>query len=90
MDLKIFFTAFTTIFLAELFDKTELAVFSLSAKGHNKVTVFLGAMAAFFVATMLAVLFGDTLSKFIDPKIMRYVSAGVFFVAGFLILAGKL
>jgi len=90
MNFKIFFTAFTTIFLAELFDKTELAVFSLSAKGHSKVTVFLGAMAAFFVATMLAVLFGDALSKFVNPKIMRYVSAGIFFVAGFLILAGKL
>ncbi|MFA5007637.1 MAG: TMEM165/GDT1 family protein [Candidatus Omnitrophota bacterium] len=90
MSFKIFFTAFTTIFLAELFDKTELAVFSLSAKGHSKVSVFFGAMAAFLIATLLAVLFGDALSKFIDPKIMRYVSASVFFVAGFLILAGKL
>ena len=90
MNLKIFFTAFTTIFLAELFDKTELAVFSLSAKGNSKMSVFLGAMAAFFIATLLAVLFGGVLSKFVDPKIMRYVSASVFFVAGFLILIGKL
>ena len=90
MDFKIFFTAFTTIFLAELFDKTELAVFSLSAKGNSKLPVFLGAMAAFFLATLLAVIFGSVLSKFVDPKIMRYVSASVFFAAGFLILMGKL
>jgi len=90
MEFKIFFTAFTTIFLAELFDKTELAVFSLAAKEKSKLPIFLGAMLAFFVATLLALLFGDMLSKLIDPKIMRYVSASVFFVAGMLILLGRL
>jgi putative Ca2+/H+ antiporter (TMEM165/GDT1 family) len=90
MNFKIFFAAFTTIFLAELFDKTELAVFSLAAKESSKLWVFLGAMAAFFVATLLAVLFGGALSKIVDPKIMRYVSAAVFFIAGFLILIGRL
>jgi putative Ca2+/H+ antiporter (TMEM165/GDT1 family) len=90
MNLKIFLVAFSTIFLAELFDKTELAVFSLAAKESNKLSIFLGAMAAFFFATLLALLFGELLSKFINPKAIRYVSASVFFVAGLLILWGKL
>ncbi|MDP2924064.1 MAG: TMEM165/GDT1 family protein [Candidatus Omnitrophota bacterium] len=81
---------FGTIFLAELFDKTELAVLSLAAKEKNKLPIFLGAMAAFFIATLLAIIFGDLLSKFIDPKLMRYLSASIFFAAGLLILLGKL
>jgi putative Ca2+/H+ antiporter (TMEM165/GDT1 family) len=76
--------------MAELFDKTELAVFSLAAKENSKLSIFLGAMAAFFIATLLALLFGDLLSKLINPKMMRCVSASIFFGAGLLILWGKL
>lgn len=90
MNFKVFLVTFSTIFLAELFDKTELAVFSLAAKGNNKLSIFLGAMAAFFIATALALLFGELLSKLINPKTMRYVSASIFFGAGLLILWGKL
>lgn len=90
MSLKIFFAAFSTIFIAELFDKTELAVLSLSAKEKSKMSVFLGAMAAFFLATLLAVLFGHLLERFVNPRVMRYVSAGIFFIAGALILFDKL
>ena len=90
MNFKVFFIAFMTIFLAELFDKTELAVFSLAAKEKSKVAIFCGAMLAFLLATLLAVVFGDFLARFISPKVMRYVSASVFFVAGLLILLGKL
>jgi putative Ca2+/H+ antiporter (TMEM165/GDT1 family) len=90
MNVKVFFAAFSTIFVAELFDKTELAVLSLSAKEKSKLDIFLGAMAAFFVATLLAILFGQLLEKFVNPKVMRYVSASIFFVAGALILFDKL
>jgi putative Ca2+/H+ antiporter (TMEM165/GDT1 family) len=90
MNLKVFFVAFSTIFLAELFDKTELAVLSLSAKEKSRLPIFLGAMLAFFIATLLAIVFGDILARFINPKVMRYVSASIFFAAGVLILSGKL
>ncbi|MDD5195286.1 MAG: TMEM165/GDT1 family protein [Candidatus Omnitrophica bacterium] len=90
MNFKLFLAAFTTIFVAELFDKTELAVLSLAAKEKSKFTIFLGAMAAFFLATLLALLFGHLLEKFINPKVMRYLSASIFFVAGTLILFDKL
>ncbi|MDD5583999.1 MAG: TMEM165/GDT1 family protein [Candidatus Omnitrophica bacterium] len=90
MNFKVFFAAFSTIFVAELFDKTELAVLSLAAKEKSKLDIFLGAMAAFFVATLLAILFGHLLERFVNPKVMRYVSASIFFVAGTLILFDKL
>jgi len=90
MNFKVLLAAFSTIFLAELFDKTELAVLSLAAKEKSKLSVFIGAMLAFFVATLLAILFGDMLARFINPKIIRYLSAAIFLIAGLLILAGKL
>ncbi|UCG35157.1 MAG: TMEM165/GDT1 family protein [Candidatus Omnitrophota bacterium] len=90
MNFKVFLGTFATIMLAELFDKTELAIFSLGLKEHSKVSVFIGAMCAFFVATLLALFLGQFIARFIDAKTIRYVSAFVFFAAGTLILLGKL
>jgi putative Ca2+/H+ antiporter (TMEM165/GDT1 family) len=90
MNLKIFFITFFTIFLAEIFDKTELAIFSLSLKEKSKVSIFWGAMSAFFVATLIAIFLGSFLTKFINKEFLRYLSAAVFFIAGLLILLGKL
>ena len=90
MDWKIFFTAFGTIFLAELADKTEIAVLSLTAKTKSPWPVFWGAMLAFGVATLIAVLFGEAIGKFVPENILRLVSAGIFILIGVLTLWGKL
>ncbi|HIE36181.1 MAG TPA: TMEM165/GDT1 family protein [Candidatus Omnitrophica bacterium] len=90
MNLKVFFITFFTIILAEIFDKTELAIFSLSLKEKDKISIFLGAMSAFFVATLVALFLGNFLAKFINKEFLRYLSAVMFFGAGLLILLGKL
>lgn len=90
MDWKIFFTAFGTIFLAELADKTELAVFSLVSKTKSPWSIFLGAMFAFGVATLIAVLLGEVVTKFVPINIIRFISAGIFILIGVLTLLGKL
>ena len=90
MDWKIFLTAFGTIFLAELADKTEFAVFSLVAKTKSPWTVFWGAMLAFGLATLIAVLLGEVVARFIPVNILRFISAGVFILIGILTLLGKL
>lgn len=90
MDWKIFLTAFGTIFLAELADKTEFAVFSLVAKTKSPWTVFWGAMLAFGLATLIAVLLGEVVARFIPLNILRFISAGVFILIGILTLLGKL
>lgn len=90
MDWKIFFTAFGTIFLAELADKTELAVFSLVSKTKSPWSIFLGAMFAFGVATLIAVLLGEVVTKLVPINIIRFVSAGIFILIGVLTLLGKL
>lgn len=90
MDWRIFLTAFGTIFLAELADKTEIAVLSLTAKTKSPWSVFLGAMFAFGVATLIAVLLGEVVSKVIPIHVLRYISAGIFILIGILTLIGKL
>ncbi len=90
MNFKVFLGSFMIIMLAELFDKTQLAIFSLGLKEKSKLSVFLGAMCAFFIATLVALLLGQFFAKYIDAKTIRYVSAFVFFAAGTLILLGKL
>ncbi|MEK6568209.1 MAG: TMEM165/GDT1 family protein [Candidatus Omnitrophota bacterium] len=90
MDWKIFFTAFGTIFLAELADKTEMAVLNLTAKTKSPWPVFCGAMLAFGIATLLAVVFGGAIGKFVPENILRMVSAGIFILIGVLTLMGKL
>lgn len=89
MDWRIFITAFGTIFLAELADKTEIAVLSLTAKTKSPWPVFFGAMFAFCVATLLAVLLGEVVSKIIPINVLRYISAGIFILIGILTLLGK-
>ena len=90
MDWRIFFTAFGTIFLAELADKTEIAVLSLTAKTKSPWPVFWGAMLAFGVATLLAVIFGGAIGRLVPENILRAVSAGIFILIGVLTLMGKL
>jgi putative Ca2+/H+ antiporter (TMEM165/GDT1 family) len=58
MDWKIFGTAFLTLFLAELGDKTQLAVITMTASTESKISVFLGASLALIVVTALGVLIG--------------------------------
>ena len=67
------------VFLAELGDKTQLATFCLSADCDPKVSVFLGAVLALVLSTLIAVVFGSTLSKFIPEDYIK-TGAGLFFV----------
>jgi len=90
MNWKVFWLAFTTIFLAEMADKTQLAVLGLVSKTKLPLTVFLGTLLAFVAATAIAVLWGDLINKFIPENIFRFAAAGIFMVMGILILTGKL
>jgi putative Ca2+/H+ antiporter (TMEM165/GDT1 family) len=81
MDLRLFATVFTTVFVAELGDKTQLATLLYAAEGaHPKWTVFLAASAALVLTSALGVLAGSALSQYLDPKLLRWI-AGLGFVA---------
>lgn len=90
MDWKVFFTTFGAVFLAELGDKTQLAGLNLSAKSKMPFLVFMGSVSAYALVTLVTVLIGDTVAKFIKPEYIRYGAASLFIIIGVLIFSGKL
>ncbi len=89
MDLKVFFSTFALVFLAELGDKTQLATLNLAASSHTRLAVFLGAAGALVLTSAIAVLVGDALARLV-PAVWIQRGAGVgFIIMGVLFLAGK-
>ena len=89
MDWKIFGTAFVTLFLAELGDKTQLAVITMTASAtstQSKILVFAGAALALVAVTLLGVLFGAALTQVIPAEWLRRIAAVAFIVIGVLML----
>lgn len=83
MDLKILLTVFTTVFLAELGDKTQLATLLFATdKAVGKWTVFIGASTALVVAAGIGVLAGSVLEQHISAKLLRYLAGFGFIVVG--------
>lgn len=80
MDWKLAAVAFGTLLLAELGDKTQLAVFTLAAGNSKPWPVFLGASAALIVVTFLGAFLGSTITKYIPADVLKLVT-GVLFVA---------
>ena len=71
--------AFCTIFIAELGDKTQLAVLALAAAG-KPIYVFIGTCLAFFLISAIGVAVGASIGKIMPQKTMNIV-AGALFVA---------
>lgn len=90
MDWKIFATAFITLFLAELGDKTQLAVITMSADTNSKLSVFLGASLALVAVTLIGVLVGGVLSQYVPTEWLQRIVAVAFIIIGVLMLMGKL
>ena len=67
MDLKIMLTTFSMIFLAELGDKTQLAILSFAIKTKSPFSVLLGAGGALLLATVLAIAFGGGVAQ-VHPR----------------------
>ena len=90
MDWKIFGTAFVTLFLAELGDKTQLAVITMTASTESKLSVFLGASLALVVVTLLGVLVGGVFAEYVPTDWLQRIVAVAFIAIGMLMLFGKL
>ena len=66
--LSIFFTTFTTIFIAELGDKTQIATLMLSAESGKPIIVFIGSSLALISSSIVGVLIGKWLSQKVSPN----------------------
>ncbi len=83
MDLKIFLTVFTTIFIAEIGDKTQLAtILYASGAEYSKIAVFIGAAAALILASGIGVLIGATVSHLLHPRYMSWIAGVAFILVG--------
>jgi putative Ca2+/H+ antiporter (TMEM165/GDT1 family) len=85
MDLKTIGTVFAALFLAELGDKTQLAVISFTAGGNNRWSVLLGASLALVASSTLAVLVGEALLRIIPPAYLQLGAAALFLIVGVLV-----
>ena len=83
--LSIFITTFTTIFIAELGDKTQIATLMLSAESGKPIIVFLGSSLALISSSVVGVLIGKWLSKKISPsKFALFTGALMLIISLFL------
>ncbi len=88
--LKILLSTFALLFVAELGDKTQLAVISMTAKYKAPVWVFVGAALALTVVTGIGVLGGELLVRYIPEAVLRKIAAALFVGMGILMWFNKL
>lgn len=86
MDWRVFFATLSAVFFAELADKTQLVGLGLASKSGKPLAVLLGSIAGYSVVTLITVLVGAVLGKYINPDIIRYTGAALFIIIGALIL----
>jgi putative Ca2+/H+ antiporter (TMEM165/GDT1 family) len=81
MNGKIFLTVFSTVFLAELGDKTQLATMLFAADHQvSKLMVFAAASLALICTSALGVLAGGLLSRYMEARQLA-ILAGIVFIA---------
>jgi putative Ca2+/H+ antiporter (TMEM165/GDT1 family) len=90
MDWKIFAATMSAIFFAELADKTQLVAITMSGKTGKPWPVFLGSLAGYALVTLISVILGTLLAKYIRPEWIRYGGATAFVVIGALVFFNKL
>jgi putative Ca2+/H+ antiporter (TMEM165/GDT1 family) len=86
MDFKILLTTFGMIFLAELGDKTQLATFAFAAENKSRLAVFIGSASALVLTSLLAVVFGSTISRFVPVNYIKIGAGALFILLGLWIL----
>jgi len=79
---------FATVLLAELGDKTQLAVFCLAIKTRKRLQLLLGIVLAFIIADGIAVILGDFLAR-IAPYLVKTVSGIIFILCGLITLVKR-
>ena len=77
--LTVLVSTFTTVFVAELGDKTQLATLLLSAQSGAPWLVFLGAATALIASSLVGVLVGRWLAQVLPPERLQLM-AGVLMI----------
>ncbi len=80
---------FLLIGLAELGDKTQLAVLVLSTKTRRYTSLLAGVMLAFALTDGLAILFGNYIAQKVPLDYVRIVAGSMFILFGMITLFKK-
>jgi putative Ca2+/H+ antiporter (TMEM165/GDT1 family) len=78
-------TTFSLLFVAELGDKTQLAVFTLVCQHQEPLPIFIGATAALALVTLIGVLFGQGVTQIVPAELLRRGAAIAFVIVGILV-----
>lgn len=87
---KSVFSAFILVFLAELGDKTQLSTMLLASKSKSIWHTFIGSACALVLSSLLGVLAGSVINKFIPVFYLQLFSGIAFILIGLLLIIGKL
>ncbi len=75
------------IILLEMGDKSQIATV-LFASEFNPLLVFIGVELALALLTIMAILIGNQLQKYVSRDILKYASGIIFILVGFFSLVG--
>jgi putative Ca2+/H+ antiporter (TMEM165/GDT1 family) len=84
---RAFVTTFTLIFVAELGDKTQLALVALAAESGELWSVFVGGTLALWAVSLIGILVGGTVLRKIPKVWVHRAAALLFLLFGLLALA---
>ncbi|MFA6350076.1 MAG: TMEM165/GDT1 family protein [Candidatus Omnitrophota bacterium] len=77
-------TVAIAFFIAEMGDKTQLATMSLAVQYREPVSVLLGATLGIVIADALGIIVGLVLRRHLPERVIRFSSAAIFILFGFL------
>ena len=80
MDWKLIGSTFAAVFIAELGDKTQLATLGFAAEGRSRLSVFIGSAGALVSTSLIAVLAGGVVARYVPPIYLQR-GAGMLFIA---------
>ena len=78
----VFVSTATTVFLAELGDKTQLAALLLSAQSGEPLVVFAGASFALICSSLVGVGLGRWLARLLAPELLERLAGILMVVLG--------
>ena len=86
MDITLILSTFSTILLAELGDKTQLATFVLSGATNRPFAVFLGSSCALVLTSLLGAVAGGSISQLVPNSVLKAFAAFLFIYIGITLI----
>ena len=85
--MKAAFVVFISVFLAELGDKTQIATFLFATDPNlSRLAVFVAAATALVLSSLIAVLVGEQVARFVSPIMLKTFAGVAFVIIGVWIL----